>query len=128
MEFGKESIVKIALSANGPDLEAQVDPRFGRAPYFLIVDPETLEYEAVANQPNLQASQGAGIQAAVLVSQHRPAVVLTGNCGPKAFQTLAAAGIKVIVSVEGPVKEAVQNYQAGKFRPAQAANVQGHWQ
>jgi predicted Fe-Mo cluster-binding NifX family protein len=120
--------MKIALSAKGPDLKSQVEPRFGRAPYFLIVDPETLKYEAIANQTNLQAPQGAGIQTAMLVSRYRPAAVLTGNCGPKAFQTLEAAGIEVIVDVEGSVSDAVHNYQAGKYRPAKGANVQGHWQ
>jgi predicted Fe-Mo cluster-binding NifX family protein len=120
--------MKIALSAKGPDLKSQVDPRFGRAPYFLIVESETLEYETVPNRSNLQAPQGAGIQAAVLVSRYRPAAVLTGNCGPKAFQTLEAAGIEVIVDVEGSVSDAVHNYQAGKYRPAKGANVQGHWQ
>ena len=119
--------MKIAVSANGPDLQAQVDPRFGRAPYFLIVDPETLEFVSLPNEPNLQAAQGAGIQAAAVVAQHRPTAVLTGPCGPKAFQTLQAAGIKVIVGVEGSVQEAVHDFQAGKFTPARGPNVAGHW-
>jgi predicted Fe-Mo cluster-binding NifX family protein len=119
--------LKIAVSANGPNLEAQVDPRFGRAPFFLIVDPETLECEAVPNQINLQAPQGAGIQAAAVVARYQPAAVLTGHCGPKAFDTLQAAGIPVIVGVDGPVREAVQNFQAGKFKPAPSPDVGGHW-
>jgi predicted Fe-Mo cluster-binding NifX family protein len=120
-------MTKIAVSASGPDLSAQVDPRFGRAPYFLLINPDTLEFEVVANQQNLQAAQGAGIQAAALVARYRPAAVITGNCGPKAFQTLQAAGILVIVGVEGPVREVVQNYQAGKFKPAPGPNVVSHW-
>ncbi|OGP71614.1 MAG: dinitrogenase iron-molybdenum cofactor biosynthesis protein [Deltaproteobacteria bacterium RBG_13_58_19] len=119
--------MKIAISTNGPDLEAQVDPRFGRASYFLLVDPETLEFEVVPNLPNLQAAQGAGIQAAALVARHRPAAVLTGHCGPKAFHTLEAAGIPVIVGVEGSVREAVQNYHTEKFSPARGPNVTSHW-
>lgn len=119
--------MKIALSANGPDLEAQVDPRFGRAPYFLIVDPETLECEAVPNQTNLQAPQGAGIQAAALVARYKPAAVLTGHCGPKAFHTLEAAGIDVIVGVEGSVREAVEQYRQGRLKPAAAPDVHSHW-
>lgn len=119
--------MKIAVSASGPDLEAQVDSRFGRAPYFILVDPETLELKPVPNRPNLQAAQGAGIQAAALVARHRPAAVLTGHCGPKAFQTLAAAGIDVVVGVEGTVREAVQCYKAGKFKSASRPDVAGHW-
>jgi len=119
--------MKIAISACGPDLEALVDPRFGRAPFFLLVDPETLQFEAVSNQAGSQTSQGAGIQAAALVAQHQPAVVLTGNCGPKAFQTLQAAGIPVIVGVKGNAQEAAQSYQAGKLSPASGPNVASHW-
>lgn len=119
--------MKIAVSAGGPDLKAQVDPRFGRAPFFLLVDPETLEFDAVPNQTNLQAPQGAGIEAAALVARQRPVAVLTGNCGPKAFDTLKAAGIQVIVGVAGSVREAVANYRAGKFKAAPGPNVAGHW-
>jgi len=120
--------MKIAISATGSDLKAQVDARFGRASYFLLVDPESMEYEVLMNGENLLAAQGAGIQAAALVARHRPAAVLTGNCGPKAFQTLEAAGIRVIVGVEGTVREAVENYRAGKLNPASGPNVNSHWQ
>ncbi len=119
--------MKIVISATGPNLEAQVDPRFGRSSYFLLVNPESMEYEVLTNGQNLQAAQGAGIQAAALVARHRPAAVLTGHCGPKAFHTLEAAGIRVIVGVEGSVRDAVQNYQAGKLKPARGPNVTSHW-
>jgi predicted Fe-Mo cluster-binding NifX family protein len=119
--------MKIAISANGPDLEAQVDPRFGRAPYFLLIDTDTMEFEAVSNRQNLQAAQGAGIQAASLVARHRPQAVITGNCGPKAFDTLAAAGIPVLLGVAGSVREAVQQFIQGKLGQARGPNVQGHW-
>jgi predicted Fe-Mo cluster-binding NifX family protein len=119
--------LKIAISASGPDLDARVDPRFGRAPFFLIVDTETGEFEAVPNRMNLMAPQGAGIQAAALVARYKPAAVLIGHCGPKAFYTLEAAGIKVIVGVEGSAREAVQNFKAGKFKSASSPDVVGHW-
>ena len=119
--------MKIAVSASGPTLDAAVDPRFGRAPYFLIVDPDTLEFEVVANQINLQAAQGAGIQTATLVARYKPAAVLTGHCGPKAFQTLQAAGIPVIVEVHGSVRQAVEHYRAGKLTQATGPNVTSHW-
>ena len=119
--------MKVAVSAGGPDLAARVDPRFGRAPYFLLVDSETMEFEVVANQQNLQAAQGAGIQAAALVAQHRPTAVITGNCGPKAYNTLAAASIPVLLGVAGSVRDAVHQYLQGKLSPAQGPNVSGHW-
>ncbi|RJR39601.1 MAG: dinitrogenase iron-molybdenum cofactor biosynthesis protein [Deltaproteobacteria bacterium] len=119
--------MKIVLSASGPDLEAQVEPRFGRAPYFLMVDTETMACEALTNGQNLQAAQGAGIQAAAMITRQRPAAVLTGHCGPKAFNTLLAAGIGVILGMKGPVREAVQKYQAGKLAPARVPDVASHW-
>jgi predicted Fe-Mo cluster-binding NifX family protein len=120
--------LKIAVSASGSTLDDPVDPRFGRAPYIILVDPDTLEFEAVANQTNLQAAQGAGIQTASLVARYKPAAVLTGHCGPKAFQTLEAAGIKVIVEVDGSVRQAVEHYRAGQLNPARGPDVASHWQ
>ena len=119
--------MKIAVSASTPDLEGPIDPRFGRAPYFLLVNPDTLEFEVVANQINLQALQGAGIQAAALVARHRPAAVITGHCGPKAYDTLVAAGIPVIVGVEGSIRAAVQQYRQGNLQAASGPDVVGHW-
>jgi predicted Fe-Mo cluster-binding NifX family protein len=119
--------MKIMVSASGPELEAQVDPRFGRAPYFLLINPETMEFEMLSNQQNLQAAHGAGIQSAALVARHRPTVVITGKCGPKAFKTLAAAGIPVLLGAAGSVRQALQQYRQGKLSPASAPNVSGHW-
>lgn len=118
---------KIAISANGQSLEAQVDPRFGRSPYFLLVDPETMEFEVVSNHQNLQAGRGAGIQAATLVARRQPVALLTGNCGPKAFHTLEAAGIPLFLGLTGSVREAVQQFRAGNLLAAQAPNDAGHW-
>ena len=120
--------MKIAVTVAAPDLKAQVDSRFGRAPYFLIVDSDTMKWEAVENSQNLNLPQGAGIQAAQTISARAPKVVLTGNCGPKAFKVLKAAGIDVCVGVGGmSVEQAVRNYLEGEFTPADDANVEGHW-
>jgi predicted Fe-Mo cluster-binding NifX family protein len=119
--------MKIAVSASGPELDAGVNPRFGRTPYFLLVRPDTLEFEVVSNQENLRGAHGAGIQAAALVAKCGPTAVLTGNCGPKAYQALQAAGIPVILGVSGSVREAVQHYSQGNLAPATAPNKVGHW-
>jgi predicted Fe-Mo cluster-binding NifX family protein len=118
---------KIAITASEGSLKAQVDPRFGRAAYVILVDPETLEYEALANQKSRQAAQGAGIQAAALVACYHPAALLTGYCGPKAFHTLSAAGVPVYLGVTGSVREAVKQYLTGNLTIAQSSNVQSHW-
>lgn len=101
---------KICITAQEKDLEAEVDPNFGRARYFLIVDPETQNFEAVKN-PNFGASQGAGIQSAQLISRHNVGVVLAGSCGPNAQRVLNSSGIKVVTGIGGKVKDALGKYK-----------------
>lgn len=117
----------IAVSAQGRDLQGEVDPRFGRAACFLLVDSETMDFEVVENQQNFNLPQGAGIQAAQTLANHGAEVLLTGNCGPKAFKALGAAGIKVVVGVEGKIEAAVRGYLQGRYGHAAGANVEGHW-
>ena len=119
--------MKIAVTARGKDIESQVDPRFGRAKYFLVVDTESEECEAVDNVQNLNAAQGAGIQAAETVVRYGVDAVLTGHCGQKAFRVLSAAGVKMYVRAAGTVKEAVERFKAGELAEAAAADVEGHW-
>ena len=119
--------MKVAVSASGNDLASRVDPRFGRAKYFLIVDAESYAVETVDNAQNLNAAQGAGIQAAETVSRYGAQAVLTGHCGPKAFRALSAAGIKVYTGLEGTVKEALDRFKAGELKEASKADVTGHW-
>jgi predicted Fe-Mo cluster-binding NifX family protein len=119
--------MKIGVTAVQPDLDGPVDPRFGRAPYFIVVDAETMAWESVENKQSLDLPQGAGIQAAQNLLEHAPQVVLTGNCGPKAFRVLAAGGVEICVGVKGTVREAVRAYLDGKYKPTAAPNVEGHW-
>jgi predicted Fe-Mo cluster-binding NifX family protein len=119
--------MKIALSATGRDLSADLDPRFGRARYFIVVDPETQEYEALENTQNLDLPQGAGIQAAKTIIDANVQVLITGNCGPKAFKVLQQAGVKVIVGAKGKVADAISQYKNNQLEIATAPNVEGHW-
>jgi len=102
--------MKICVSSKGSTLDAQVDPRFGRCPYFIFVDPDNLTFEAMKN-PNIDATGGAGIQSGQLMTSKQVDVVLTGKVGPNALQTLQAAGIDVITSAEGTVQEAIGAYK-----------------
>ena len=97
---------KICVTAKGPDLEAEVDPNFGRASHFLIVDPKTLEFKAFAN-PHSQAGHGAGIQSAQFVAGQGVSTVLTGQVGPNAQRVLESAGIRVISAEKCTVREAL---------------------
>ena len=117
--------MKIAVSATSNDLNSQIDPRFGRCQFFIIIDPVSMEFETIKNE-SMNAMGGAGIQAAQNVANKNATVVLTGNMGPNAFQTLSAAGVKVVTGVTGNVKKAVELYMAGKLKESPAPNVLSH--
>jgi len=118
--------MKIAVSATGPGLDAEVDPRFGRCQCFTIVDPQTMESEALDNS-NAMAAGGAGISTAQMIAGKGVEVVLTGNCGPNAYQTLSAAGVQVITGVSGKIKDAIEAYKAGKLQPNAQPSVGSHY-
>jgi predicted Fe-Mo cluster-binding NifX family protein len=118
--------MRIAISANGPTLDAEVDPRFGRCQYFIIADPETMEFEAVDNA-SAMASGGAGISAAQMVAGKGVAAIITGNCGPNAHQVLSAAGIEMITGASGRVKDVLESYRAGKLKASSQPNVPDHF-
>jgi len=116
--------MKIAVSASGDNLDANVDSRFGRCSYFIIVEIERNEiknHEIVSNQA-VQAMRGAGIQAAKTVAKKGAEVVITGNIGPNAFNVLSQTGIKVITGVTGSVKEVVEKYLKGELKETSSPN------
>jgi len=114
--------MKICITAQGNTLDSNVDPRFGRCQYFIITDTNTLEFEAIEN-PSISTTGGAGIVSGQLVSTKGAKVVLTGNVGPNAFQTLQAAGIDVITGMSGSIKEAIERYNKGDLKPTQGPSV-----
>jgi len=119
--------MKIAVTAQGVTPDSPVDPRFGRAATFVLFDTETSESHAVHNDQGVNASGGAGIQAAETVSRLGAELVITGHCGPKAFRALEAAGIKVVVGAAGTVTEAISRFTGGALQPASAADTDEHW-
>jgi predicted Fe-Mo cluster-binding NifX family protein len=126
-EKAKGDVMIVAVTAKGKNLSDEVDPRFGRAPYILIVDTKTMECEALDNSSNVNAFKGAGIQAATMVAEKGAEVLLTGYCGPNAFRTVQAAGIKVVNDVTGTVQQAIDTFRSGKVKYSENANVEGHW-
>lgn len=119
--------MKIAVTSTGADLDSQVDPRFGRAAYILIVDSVTFDFEVLDNKDNANALKGAGIQAASTVNDKGAEILLTGHCGPNAFKVLQAAKIGVANDASGSVKDAVKAFLAGKLPLSDKANVEGQW-
>ena len=118
--------MKICISAVANSLDAQVDPRFGRCPYLVIVDSETMQFEAVPNMAS-GAMGGAGIQAAQTIASRGVKVLITGNVGPNAFQALSASRIKIVTGAFGTVREAVEKYKRGELRETGGPTVRGHF-
>ena len=118
--------MKIAISSSGNNLDAALDPRFGRCAYFLIIDPADMRVEVFDNQSTAQSS-GAGIQAAQFLADKNVSAVITGHVGPNAVQTLAAAGIDIFAEQQGTIEEVVNRYRSGALKPTTQSTVGSHF-
>jgi len=117
--------MKIAVSSSGKNLDSQVDPRFGRCAYFVIVETDDMSFEAFDNE-NIALGGGAGIQSAQFVGSKGAKAVITGNCGPNAVQTLSVSRIDVFVGNSGTVREVIEKYTSGEIKSSSTANVADH--
>jgi predicted Fe-Mo cluster-binding NifX family protein len=118
--------MKICVSAASNRMDSPIDPRFGRCPYFVIVDSENMQFEVIQNMAS-GATGGAGIQAAQTIAGKGVKVLITGNVGPNAFQALSAAGIKIVTGASGTVREVVERYKRGELSETGAPTVKGHF-
>ena len=119
--------MKVALSSSGNTLESPLDSRFGRAPFFVIMDTETNDFQVIDNSQNLNATQGAGVQSSQTVINAGVDALITGHVGPNAFMILQQAGIKIYQSDATSVQQALEQLNAGSLKEAQSADVRGHW-
>jgi predicted Fe-Mo cluster-binding NifX family protein len=119
--------MKVAITSHGADLSSAVDHRFGRAKFLIVVDTDTGQFSAHDNTQNVNAVQGAGIQAGRNVVDLGVQAVITGNVGPKAFATLQAGGVKVHLGATGSAAEAMEKFKAGELECVSESNVEGHW-
>ena len=117
--------MKVAVSSSGKDLNAQLDPRFGRCRFFLIIETDNMNVEAFVNE-NASLGGGTGIQSAQFVVSKGAQSVITGNCGPNAMQTFSAAGVQVHVGQSGMIKDIVESYKNGELTPTAEANTPLH--
>jgi predicted Fe-Mo cluster-binding NifX family protein len=118
--------MKICVSATSNTLDSPIDPRFGRCPYLVIVDSETMQFEAIPNMAS-GATGGAGIQAAQTIASKGAEVLITGNVGPNAFQALSAASIKIVTGGSGTIRGVVEKYKRGELTETGAPTVGGHF-
>jgi predicted Fe-Mo cluster-binding NifX family protein len=112
----REPYMRVAITSQGPDLTSQVDPRFGRARYIIVIDTETEEFTVLDNSRNLNAAQGAGIQTVRDVLRENVDAVLTGHVGPKAQEALEAAGVQVLLGISGTVEEAFRELKSSQLK------------
>ena len=115
--------MRIAVTASQPSLDGQVDPRFGRCAYYVIVDLDTLDFEALPN-PYALVMGGAGIQSAQLIASRGVEIVVSGNYGPNAVQTLNAVGVRAMGGVMGgSVRQALEQFKQGALQPVTEPTV-----
>ena len=119
--------MKIVITAQDKGLDAEVDPRFGRAKCLTIIETDNRDIEYIDNTENMNASQGAGIQAAKIIAEAGAKALITGNVGPKAFTALNSAGVDIFTGAAGSVENALEKYLKGELNKAEGANVEGHW-
>ena len=119
--------MKVAITAQEKELSSEIDLRFGRAKWIIVVDTETGDFQAHDNAVNLNAAQGAGIQTGQNIANLGVEAVITGNVGPNAFKTLNAANIKIFLAEKQTVVEAIDSFKAGELKEVDQANVEGHW-
>jgi predicted Fe-Mo cluster-binding NifX family protein len=113
--------MKIIITTVSPTIESEVDPRFGRGAYLLVIDPDTLEWQAHPN-PGVTASGGAGIQAAQFVTEHKAEAVISGDFGPHAFEALNAAGMPMYVFGDSrTAQDVIARFKAGQLEQVGAA-------
>jgi predicted Fe-Mo cluster-binding NifX family protein len=119
--------MRVALSATGPNLDNEIDPRFGRCSYFIIIDPDTMEYESIDNTGS-ETTSGVGIATAqVIMERYKDlGIVITGHCGPNAYQVLESGNIQVITGISGEMRKVVQDYKSGKYQTVSQSDVSSH--
>jgi len=118
--------MKIAITATDQNIDANVDPRFGRCAFFIIYDTDTKDTKVIENASR-NAMGGAGIQAAQSVSNEKVEAVITGNIGPNAFRVLSSAGIKVYTGISGSIKNAIESYNKNDMDSTSGPNVKSHF-
>ncbi|HAA85450.1 MAG TPA: dinitrogenase iron-molybdenum cofactor biosynthesis protein [Kosmotogaceae bacterium] len=119
--------MKVVFTTSGDNLKSDLDNRFGRAPRFIVYDLESKSFEVINNDQGMNAAHGAGVRAAEIVARTGADAIVTGNCGPKAFSVLRAAGIKVFSSEASTVEEALENFISGTLKETTAPTVERYW-
>jgi predicted Fe-Mo cluster-binding NifX family protein len=119
--------MKIMLTATSPSIDSNVDPRFGRGAFLIVVDPDTLEWQAHPNS-GAGAMGGAGTLAAQFAANQKADAVISGDFGPNAYNALQTAGIAMyLFGATATVKEAIEHFKAGQLERVGAPTGPGSY-
>lgn len=118
--------MKVAVSSNRDNLDAQLEQRLGRCAFFLVVNTDDMSFEAFKNEGAVHGGD-ADIQAARFLASQGVEAVITGNCGPNVVQTLSTAGIELFGEQAGLVREVVKRFKSGNLKPTSDATVASHF-
>jgi len=112
----RRNSMRVIISASGKELDSEVDGRFGRCPYYLVVDIDAKQIKKVEVVKNKGEAQGhgAGFAAAQQVGDMKPDYIITGNIGPNASNALQQLGITVY-SASGKIRDVIQQLLDGKL-------------
>ncbi len=119
--------MKLAITTTGHDLAAPLNPSFGRAAAFVIYETNDQSFTHLRNTQQLDAVQGAGIQAASHLVGVGVEAVISGHCGPKAMKIFKKTGIKVYLTSAPTVQQAISAFNNGELQALAEADVEGHW-
>jgi predicted Fe-Mo cluster-binding NifX family protein len=118
--------MKICVSSTTNNLDGQIDPRFGRCNYLLIIDSQTMHYESIPNMA-CSATGGAGIQTVQTIADKGVKVVITGNVGPNALKALSTSGVEVITGAFGTIKEVIEKFNRGELSRTRYSPTEEHF-
>ncbi len=117
----------VAVPTSGKEISSSVDTRFGRAVGFILYDTDSCRHRHIENLLDELALEGAGVQAARNLIREKVEAVITGHCGPKAFNLFSEAGVTVYSGVSGPISTAIESLSAGKLKALKSPDVKDHW-
>lgn len=117
----------MAISAREKGLDSQVDQRFGRCAFFVLVNVESGELVKSIENTNAASAGGAGPQSVQILSEHGVNAVALGNVGPNAVTALKAAGMEIYTGIEGTVQETLKKFKEGKLEVVPGATVSSHF-
>jgi len=107
--------MKVAVTSTGSTLDAHVGTRPDKCSHWLVVDPVTLEYEAILNPLINFSDPASGKLLTDLLKKHMVKFILAGGCGCNQLRELCKNEIRVLLGMTGSVRETVEKFNRSQF-------------